>query len=176
MTKSPLAIYLQDTSQAYSPSQHKPFALAKWLSLYVYFILLFLFKHSPVLFYLLNPLNHKGSFCGVFFELLSTMTLKSHNISSLLNSVLLSPNCIQCGGPVLLFPSYIQCSGQSNGSKMQTNPVQILFFFLKMLCIYSREKQRHRQRMKQAPQGGPNAGLDPGTQDPALSRRQTLNL
>ena len=37
------------------------------------------------------------------------------------------------------------------------------------------ERQRHRQREKQAPSGEPDVGLDPRTQDYALSRRQTLN-
>ena len=42
-----------------------------------------------------------------------------------------------------------------------------------------RERQRPRQREKQAPHREPNVGLDvelnPGFQDHALSRRQTLN-
>ena len=42
-----------------------------------------------------------------------------------------------------------------------------IFFFFKILFIYSwdihRERQRHRQREKQAPQGELDAGLDPRT-------------
>ena len=51
--------------------------------------------------------------------------------------------------------------------------------FFKILFIYSwetqREGQRHRQREKQALCKEPNAGLDPGPWDQALSRRQMLN-
>ena len=38
-----------------------------------------------------------------------------------------------------------------------------------------RERQRYRQREKQAPFGDPNAGLDPRTPDHILSLRQMLN-
>ena len=55
-------------------------------------------------------------------------------------------------------------------------------FFFKDLFIYlfmrntERERQRHRQREKQAPCGDPDAvGLNPGSQDHALSWGQTLN-
>ena len=55
------------------------------------------------------------------------------------------------------------------------------FFFPKILFIYSwethreREWQRHRQREKQVSCKEPDAGLDPGPWDHALSRKQTLN-
>ena len=43
--------------------------------------------------------------------------------------------------------------------------IQNLFFFFKILFIYSwetqRERQRHRQREKQAPWGDPDVGLNP---------------
>ena len=35
------------------------------------------------------------------------------------------------------------------------------------------ERQRHRQRQKQAPRGEPDTGLDPSTQGPILTQRQT---
>ena len=38
-----------------------------------------------------------------------------------------------------------------------------------------RERQRHRQREKQAPHREPDVELDPGSQDHAMSWRQTLN-
>ena len=45
--------------------------------------------------------------------------------------------------------------------------VSVIFFFLKILFIYSqethRERQRHRKREKQAPQEEPDVGLDPRT-------------
>ena len=37
------------------------------------------------------------------------------------------------------------------------------------------ERQRHRKREKQAPHREPDVGLDPGSQDHALSRRKMLN-
>ena len=53
-----------------------------------------------------------------------------------------------------------------------------LFFFFKVYLFIRerhRERQRHRQREKQAPCGVPNVGLDPRSQDHALSRRRMLN-
>ena len=38
------------------------------------------------------------------------------------------------------------------------------------------EKQRHRQREKQAPGREPDVGLDPKTTDHTLSQGQVLNL
>ena len=43
------------------------------------------------------------------------------------------------------------------------------------LFTKDRERQRHSQREKQAPCREPDAGLDPGTWDHALSQRQMLN-
>ena len=59
----------------------------------------------------------------------------------------------------------------------------VLFVFVlfskKILFIYSqethRERQRHKQREKQAPCGKSDAGLNPRTWGHALTRRQTLN-
>ena len=55
----------------------------------------------------------------------------------------------------------------------------LFVLFFKILLIYSqeaqREKQRHRQREKQTPCREPDAGLDPGHPDHALTQRQTLN-
>ena len=50
-------------------------------------------------------------------------------------------------------------------------------YFFKILFIHKRERERprHRQRKKQASHKEPNVGLDPGSQDHSLSRRQTLN-
>ena len=48
-------------------------------------------------------------------------------------------------------------------------------FFLKILFIYSweaqRMKQRHRQREKQAPHGGPDTGLNPRTLESQAERK-----
>ena len=38
-----------------------------------------------------------------------------------------------------------------------------------------RDRQRHRQRERQDPCREPDAGLNPGSWDHALRRRQTLN-
>ena len=40
---------------------------------------------------------------------------------------------------------------------------------------WERERQRYRQRKRQAPHREPDAGLDPGSQDHDLSRRQAPN-
>ena len=54
-----------------------------------------------------------------------------------------------------------------------------ILFFLKILFIYPwethKERQRHRQREKQAPCKEPNAGLNPRPRDHSLSQRQMLN-
>ena len=53
------------------------------------------------------------------------------------------------------------------------------YLFLKKIFIYSwetyRERQKHRQREKQAPRREPDVGLDPRPQDHTLRWRQTLN-
>ena len=41
-----------------------------------------------------------------------------------------------------------------------------LFFFKDFIYLFMRERQRHRQREKQAPHGEPDAGLDPRTLEP----------
>ena len=55
-----------------------------------------------------------------------------------------------------------------------------VYFFSKILFIYSwethRERQRHRQKEKQAPCREPDVGLDPGSRDHALGWRQTQLL
>ena len=49
-------------------------------------------------------------------------------------------------------------------------------FFLKIyFFIHERQRERHRQRDKQAPCREPNVGLDPRAQDHALGERQVLN-
>ena len=52
-------------------------------------------------------------------------------------------------------------------------------FFLKTPSIQSsetqREKQTHRQREKQAPQGEPSVGLDPGTPGPHPELKADVN-
>ena len=61
--------------------------------------------------------------------------------------------------------------------------ISIGSFFKRFLFIYSweththreRERQRHRQREKQDFCKEPNMGLDPGSQDHALSRSQMLS-
>ena len=45
-----------------------------------------------------------------------------------------------------------------------------------MIDIERRERQRHRQREKQAPCREPDAGLDPGTPDYALGMGSTQPL
>ena len=64
-------------------------------------------------------------------------------------------------------------------ANMQWTQGVFCFFFFKILFIYSwethRESQRHRQREKHAPCRELIVGLDPGIQDHALGRRQTLN-
>ena len=56
-------------------------------------------------------------------------------------------------------------------------PSLFLFFLndFTYLFVSDTERQRHRQREKQAPHREPDVGLDPRTQDHALSRRQMLN-
>ena len=55
------------------------------------------------------------------------------------------------------------------------------FFYLFKIYLFiherhqERERQKHRQREKQAPCSAPHVGLDPGSQDHALSQGQTLN-
>ena len=55
----------------------------------------------------------------------------------------------------------------------------ISYFFIKILFIYSwetyKERQRHRQREKQAPHREPDVGLNTWTGDHTLSWRQTLS-
>ena len=45
------------------------------------------------------------------------------------------------------------------------------FFFKDFICLFMKhtERQRHRQREKQAPHKEPDAGLDPGSRDRGLS-------
>ena len=58
-------------------------------------------------------------------------------------------------------------------------PNYLVIFFKGFTYLFmkgtERERQRHRQREKQVPRREPNAGLDPGSRDHTLSRRQTLN-
>ena len=53
------------------------------------------------------------------------------------------------------------------------------YFILRFIYLFmkdtEKERKRHRQREKQAPCREPDAGLDPGSWDHTLSRRQTLN-
>ena len=49
------------------------------------------------------------------------------------------------------------------------------FFLILLMRDTERERQRERQREKQTPCREPDAELDPGTPDHALSQRQTLN-
>ena len=57
------------------------------------------------------------------------------------------------------------------------NCIHILFldFIYLFMRDTERERQRHRQREKQAPCKEPDVGLDPGSQNHALSLRQMLN-
>ena len=56
-----------------------------------------------------------------------------------------------------------------------------MFFFFKILFIYSwetereRESQRHRQREKQAPHREPDAGLDPRSPGAGAGTMEALN-
>ena len=69
--------------------------------------------------------------------------------------------------------------GPKAGAKPPSHPGIPISLFLKILCIYSwetqRDRQRHRQREKQLHAGSRMWDLIPGLQDHALGRRQALN-
>ena len=58
-----------------------------------------------------------------------------------------------------------------------TNIPELAIFLKDFIYLFmtDTQRQRHRQREKQAPHKEPYVGLDPGSWDHALSRRQTLN-
>ena len=71
------------------------------------------------------------------------------------------------------------CTETALASVMRIECFILSNFFLKILFIYSwethRERQRHRQKEKQAPCREPDAGFVPRTPGYTLSWRQTLN-
>ena len=101
-----------------------------------------------------------------------------------LSSLLYSDSLVVHGGHIL-HPYQLIYESRAGIAKSNTCSLTVLpffifyLFFLKILFIYERqrerERQRHRQREKQAPCREPDVGLDPGTLDYTLGRRQVLN-
>ena len=60
------------------------------------------------------------------------------------------------------------------GAKKASQSFIVFCFFLKILFIFH-ERQRHRQREKQATHKEPDVGLDPRPWAQALGQRQVLN-
>ena len=64
--------------------------------------------------------------------------------------------------------SFQSLQQQKKGDSLHSR--SLYFYFKDFVYLFMRdtERQRHRQREKQAPCGEPDAGLDPGTLDHAL--------
>ena len=90
----------------------------------------------------------------------------------------------RASGPVFEFNRaflFIYMLGSASAYPFVLFITGIIYFLFKDLFLYSwetereRERQRHRQRENLPPCRELDAGLDPRSQDHALSQRQTLN-